>query len=208
MSTTVNSSTSTSATRTLEDLKNATTTASTSLGKDEFLKILVMQLANQDPLDPASDTDYISQLAQFSSLEQMQSLNSSFTTSQAYDLLGKYVYLETSEDSSKSNVILGKVDGVIKQDGIDYLVVGGEQYELSQVTGVLDVSDTSSTLDEQILQSANLIGKTVSATVTGDDGTKSTVTGAVTKIVVKNGSLYALVDDQEIQLSDIEEINA
>ena len=64
----------------LEDLTYGTTErkvnqrGSSELGKDEFLKLLVTQLQNQDPLNPQDDTQFISQLAQFSALEQIQVL--------------------------------------------------------------------------------------------------------------------------------------
>jgi flagellar basal-body rod modification protein FlgD len=70
-----------------------------SLGKDEFLKILLAQLKNQDPLDPMQGTDFAAQLAQFSSLEQLTNLNDTLETqstnqmmlgySQSVNMIGK-----------------------------------------------------------------------------------------------------------------------
>lgn len=51
---------------------------SNSLGKDDFLKILMSQIQNQNPLDPMEDKEFISQMTQFSSLEQMTNMSQSF----------------------------------------------------------------------------------------------------------------------------------
>lgn len=67
----------------LEDYKNKQTdnTRKNDLDKDAFLRLLTTQLANQDPLNPMEDREFIAQLAQFSSLEQMQNLNKTVTES-------------------------------------------------------------------------------------------------------------------------------
>lgn len=115
----------------------AQTTAQTSqinrnvkneLGKDEFLKILVTQLQNQDPMSPMEDTDFIAQLAQFSSLEQMQSLNASFTFGQAYNLIGKNVFSTITNDHGIAEDIFGKVTGVLSSKGAAYLEIDAKSY--------------------------------------------------------------------------------
>lgn len=83
----------------------------TQLGKDDFLRLLTVQLRYQDPLNPLSDTDFIAQMAQFSSLEQLQNMNKSlergldseeqlhtaFRNNLATSLVGKTVQIPTAE---------------------------------------------------------------------------------------------------------------
>lgn len=75
--------------------ENTTTTSTTStndiLGKDAFLKLLITQLRNQDPLNPMEDKEFIAQMAQFSTLEQMQELNKNIVSynEQTLDVLDK-----------------------------------------------------------------------------------------------------------------------
>ena len=71
------------------------------LGKDDFLKLLVKQLSNQDPLNPMDNTEFVAQMAQFSSLEQLTNMNAEFarmnnmlTTSGAINTIGKTVDID------------------------------------------------------------------------------------------------------------------
>ena len=92
------------------------------LGKDDFLKILVAQLSNQDPMKPMQDTEFIGQMAQFSSLEQMTNMNGTMskvldsqlqTSMTDYaDLIGKSV--KWTENNEKSS---GKVQAVLYKEG-------------------------------------------------------------------------------------------
>jgi len=89
------------------------------LGKDSFLNLLTTQLKNQNPLKPMDNTKFISQMAQFSSLEQMNNMNSSLSqfiksqsVSQGASLIGKTV--ETvNEDTGKT------VKGTVKEVGFE-----------------------------------------------------------------------------------------
>ena len=86
-------------------------TANQQLGKDDFLKLLITQLTNQDPTNPMEDTQFISQMAQFSSLEQMTNMNQSFTkmaeminASQAANTIGKTVEIEIGDTTTRGVV--------------------------------------------------------------------------------------------------------
>jgi flagellar basal-body rod modification protein FlgD len=77
----------------------STVAESTVLGKDDFLHLLITQLQNQDPLNPADSTEFTAQLAQFSSLEQLSNVN---------DNLVQLQNLETSTNNSQAVSLLGK----------------------------------------------------------------------------------------------------
>jgi len=110
---------------------------SNDMDKNAFLNLLVTQLQYQDPLNPSSDTEFIAQMAQFSSLEQMQNMNKSQELSQAYGLIGKVVQANmVNPVTMESTFVEGFVDGVSYKDGTTYLKVGDQEVELSQVDSV------------------------------------------------------------------------
>ena len=114
-----------------------------NLGKDEFMKLLTTQMQYQDPLNPQSDQDFIAQLAQFSSLEQMQNLNSTFNNTSAYALIDKYVEIESSDSTGKQESAEGIVDSVkVNKDGAQ-VVIDGKSYSVD------DIYKVSSPTDEQ-----------------------------------------------------------
>ena len=198
-----------SALRTLEEYQSSTSKTKSSgsdIDVDDFLKLFVAQLSSQDPLSGSSGsgssgTDYISQLAQLTMLKQMSALNESFSTNQAYSMIGKYVYIG---DGTSSDLTIGKVDGVINDGGVSKLMVGGETYDLSEIYAVVDGS--SAATDDEVLKSAELIGKTVTATVKDTAGVESTVTGKVDKVQIKSGVIYLVIGDKNVALSNITEI--
>ncbi len=108
------------------------------LGKDAFLQLLVCQMQNQDPLEPSTDTEFVSQLATFSQLEQLQNLSSSFETSQAFSLVGKNVILDTTDANGKSFYISGTVDFINVVGNTTKLSVNGKLYDMSQLYSVVD----------------------------------------------------------------------
>ena len=112
-------------------------TPKTELGKDDFLQLLITQLSHQDPTAPMEDTQFIAQMAQFSSLEQMTNmsssfskLNSLFTGSEASNAVGKNVDIEMGE-STVSGTIAAASRGDYPQ-----VLVNGSWYDWSSVKTV------------------------------------------------------------------------
>lgn len=114
------------------------TRGTNELGKDAFLQLLVCQMQNQDPLEPQTDTEFVSQLATFSQLEQLQNLTSSYETSQAFSLVGKNVILETKDNNDKSVYVSGPVDFINVTGKNTKLSVNGNLYDMSQLYSVVD----------------------------------------------------------------------
>ncbi len=111
---------------------------SQNLGANDFLRLLTVQLSNQNPLEPLKDTDFISQMSAFSSLEQMKQVNTTldrFSREQrlvnAQDFLGKtvtYLNANGSEDSLD-------VDAVTLEHGAILLHGGDRSIPVGKVTG-------------------------------------------------------------------------
>ena len=158
------------------------------MGKHDFLMLLSAQLRYQDPLNPQSDAEFASQLAQFSSLEQMMNMNETLGDMQAFSLVGKYV-IAVVNVGGKALEIPGVVDSIFTKDGTKYAQIG--EYEVP-VSAIKEVFDASSLVTPDVLinTSNSLIGRTVTAQV-GD----KTIEGVVTRVTVDRGFMYALIDD-------------
>ena len=103
------------------------------LGQDDFLKLLTLQMQNQDPMNPQTNTDFVAQMAQFTTLEQSRSMTNSLQSIQArqdvqtaVQLLGKPVQLSDGR--------MGLVEKVtLDSTGAPTLQVGSNTYKLNQV---------------------------------------------------------------------------
>lgn len=113
--------------------------AAAGMGKDDFMQLLIAQLKNQDPMKPMEDKEFITQLAQFSSLEamekmttQMEDLTSSQMLVEAATLIGKQITakLPTGE------VVTGTISQVKMLSGKPTAVVNGKEIETSLITQI------------------------------------------------------------------------
>lgn len=111
--------------------------ASQQLGKDDFLKLLLTQLSHQDPTSPMDNNQFIAQMAQFSSLEQMTNMSNGFTkmsatlsSAQALTTIGKTVDISLGDTTTQ-----GVVEGVTQGDH-PQVKVNGMFYDMDKISTV------------------------------------------------------------------------
>jgi flagellar basal-body rod modification protein FlgD len=183
-------------------------TASSDLDKDAFLSLLMAQLQYQDPLDPMDNTEMVAQLAQFSSLEQISNLNTTMTNSASYSMIGKYVYAEYYDETNhQTTSVEGYVDSVTMVNGEAKLVIGDKKVAYDDVKNVYDsATDYTQQINGNIVnsQALELVGKTVQALTTDDDGNVSDyVEGKVDYVTFVNDSPVLHIGGKEVYASDV-----
>lgn len=175
----------------------ATKSSGQDLGKDQFLKLLVTQLQNQDPLNPMEDKEFISQMAQFSSLEQMQNLVKATELQQATAMIGQVVKAEVTGDNG-TELLYGSVISTKMVSGTTYLTLdNGREIKSAEATTVLS---SAGLLNE----AQNLIGQTVYVRPNETNGLSEGQLGQVTitdiQIVTddNNVSVIKLMVDDDV----------
>lgn len=175
------------------DKTNNRTNKTNELGKDDFLKLLITQLRYQDPMEPMEDKDFIAQMAQFTSLEQMKNLNTSMQMSQASGLIGKVVSW-----AQGGQLYYGMVNSVQIVNGEARLVLDeNTTVGLSEVISVTEIPVDYTT--GQMTQASTLIGKTVGWI---DKDGKETY-GVVNSVRLVDGVPKLVIGDSTIGLSEV-----
>jgi flagellar basal-body rod modification protein FlgD len=136
------------------------TAPKTILDKDDFLKLLIAELKYQDPLEPMKDKEFISQMATFSSLEQMKNLNTGFEKladninnylipafmfQQSANMVGHEVKYLDPESLEKENpeILAGTISSVVFKDGTAYYLINGKQIDPAYIFQVGELANQS-----------------------------------------------------------------
>lgn len=106
--------------------------------KDMFLQLLVAEMKYQDPLEPTSNTEYVSELASFSQIEATQNVQSKMDEMTASSYVGKYVIINTTDSQGNQQYVSGKVDFLEKKDDGYYVSVNDGLYNIDKIETVAD----------------------------------------------------------------------
>ncbi|WP_253724273.1 flagellar hook capping FlgD N-terminal domain-containing protein [Weizmannia acidilactici] len=178
--------------------KNTSSGSNTLDDKDAFLKILIAQLENQDPTNPMDDTEFVSQMAQFSTLEQMTNLASymeNLIEAEQQTYIGKEVSWSktvTADDGTTSTSSgTGTITGVTFGDdhSVTFTLNDGTEISSSNIKKIIGGTSTESAL----IQASYLIGKEV--TYKNDAGEEETA--AVSAVSIQNGTAVFTLDNGE-----------
>jgi flagellar basal-body rod modification protein FlgD len=205
----------------LSSSSEAVSASSSTLGKDDFLRLLTTQLSNQDPLNPMSSTDFVAQTAQFTSLEQLQNMNSTMQQlvtqlggsgfASAAPLLGRTVSvngspisLEAGQTASLAYQLPTSASSVYLQvqdasgNAVRTLSLGQQDGGIHQVT--FDGLDDAG----KPLPSGSYIYKVVAADGAGQP-LSNVITGAgqVSGINMENGQLVLQIGNARVPLASV-----
>lgn len=141
-----------------ENVAKAAAKDNQTMGKDQFLKILVTQLGNQDPMQPLQDKEFIAQMAQFTSVEQLMNISTQLTAmnqnlGNLSGLIGKEVsWLGTTETGGvdlttglpiiSTTTEKGIVDSIVIRSGVQYAKIGDREVAIDKITQINNAQDT------------------------------------------------------------------
>nr|WP_248926370.1 flagellar hook capping FlgD N-terminal domain-containing protein [Paenibacillus hamazuiensis] len=117
-----------------------------SLGQDAFLKILITQLKNQDPSQPLQDKEFIAQMAQFTSVEQLTNMSNEMKLLRqslgfASSLIGKEIAWTLKDSNGQTVTKSGVVESISVKDGVQSAEVKGEKIPLEQITKIANAGE-------------------------------------------------------------------
>ncbi|MDM5232235.1 flagellar hook assembly protein FlgD [Lysinibacillus pakistanensis] len=189
-------------------------TGNSELGKDAFLKLLITQLQHQDPTNPMDDREFISQMAQFSSLEQMQNMTKAMESLLASQqqtqmmnystFIGKEVKWHelTDKVDEDKKPIVNEGTGVIQSlkfvDGsVVFVLADGKEITPGNISAVLsgsatDSNSNGSVTESPLVQASKLIGKNV----TYKDGEQE-LQGRIVSVSNKDGVIQYILDNEK-----------
>lgn len=173
------------------------------VNSETFLNLMVSEMTNQDPLEPTSNTEFITQLASFSQLSYARDSSAYSMANYASSLVGKVV-TATKPDGKDQITKTGVVESVAKQGDTYNVFIDGVAFDIAKVTKVQPADGTgagtltSGALGDSIARASGMIGMYATVPTKGEDGAENGLAaGWVDTVRVKDGKLVAVLADEE-----------
>lgn len=174
---------------------------------ETFYKLLMAEMTNQDPLEPTSNTEFVSQLASFSALQTNTDSLYYNTIAYATSLAGKTVTVATQGTSKDDlDIVTGVVTGVDISDEKDIEVyINGERYKLKNVMNVVGAASNiaGTSMGSDGAYAVSLIGKSVTVNSLTEGGSSVLDMGVVDSVEIKNGEYRVVVNGYSYGLNDV-----
>ena len=183
------------------------------ISQETFLKLLLAEMSNQDPLEPTTNTEFISQLAQFSSMQYMQDSSKYAMATYASSLVGKTVSA-SKFDGPDLIMKTGVVQSVKYQNNTYIVTIDGEDFDISKVTSVVDGgtsgggAQSSDSLADRIAKASQMVGMYafVKTGNKAEDGSDEIIHGFIESITVQNGEIKIVVGGEVYDMESIDEL--
>ena len=108
-----------------------------SVDSEAFLQLLVAEMQNQDPLEPTSNTEWVSQYATFTQVSEIQDIGKAMSGVQAQNLVGKNVIMKVTDSTGNTDLVSGMVERVGYQEGKAYVYIEGNPYSIDDLDTVI-----------------------------------------------------------------------
>ena len=165
---------------------------------DSFYQLLVAEMQNQDPLEPTSNTEFISQMASFTALQSQQNAFDIQAQQYANSLVGKTVTVKSGQDTTVTGVVTAVTTGDNPQ-----ITVNGKTYALSSMTQVHTGDQQTGSIGDQGAFAASLLGKSVLVKSLDETGATYLDEGTVQSLEIEDGEVRLVVNGYAYSVSDV-----
>ena len=173
-----------------------------NMGKEEFMKLLIAQLQNQDPTSPMDNGQMMAQMATLGQLDAISAMSSSMLQSQTYSMIGKGVmgYIVNPDNGARTEII-GTVDSAGIEAGRPYVMVGDIRVYAENIAQVFDKSIITGGGDA-VVAATSMVGKYARANI-GSAGSPQYAEGQVSRWWSDNGQIFVTLGGLDVVLNQV-----
>lgn len=169
---------------------------------DNFYSLLVAEMQNQDPLEPTSNTEFISQMASFTSLSAQQDNFEIQQQNYANSLIGRTVTVSLGDGKTETGVV-----SYVKSGDSPEVSVNGKSYKLSAITQVHDTAVKTSGIGDYGAFAAGILGKTAVVQAIDATGASFVDEGTVSSLEIEDGTVRVVVNGFAYDATDVVKVS-